>query len=63
MKRAAPGIKILVRVQLNKVTWRFSNTYTRINVHGIKRLVLQLLMEGTWKCWNTHMRMDVLGTI
>ena len=63
MSRIVHGMNTFVLVQLNKVTWRFSNTYTRINVHGIKRLVLQLLMEGTWKCWNTHMRMDILGTI
>ena len=50
MGRDVHGMKGLVLRQLQEVTWKCSNTYTRTVVHGMERLVLKQLMEVTWKC-------------
>ena len=63
MRRVVHGIKRLVFLQLQEVTWRCSNTHMRTDALGMKRLVILQLKEVTWRCSNTHMRMDAGGML
>ena len=54
MRRVVLGIMGLVMLQLQEVTWKFSNIYMRRVALGIKRLVCMQLQEVTWKFSNTQ---------
>ena len=50
MRINALGMEVLVFVQLEEVTWKFSNTHVRMDVAGIGALAGMQLKEVTLTC-------------